>query len=162
MNRALAFAVPPFLAATSICASCANVDVHFRSDQIDSGLGYWQYGVGGRPWYSLHWNGDVVSVRDGFGNADIYTVTGSACPGLDDAKAELMREVASTVTAMIENQPPPAPEELLLDGPQHRLVYYPRGWPDRLELTGFEEVKLQPWIRSVKAVRMMLRNCRDS
>jgi hypothetical protein len=162
MNRAFTMVAPFLLAAMAFCGSCANVDVHFGADQISNGLGYWQYGVGNRPLYSFYWYGDTVSVRDGFGNADIYTIAASACAGLNEAKSQLLQDVEASVTAMVDSSPMPPPEEILADAPLHRLIYHPQDQQDRLELSAFEKIIPQPWIKSTKLVRKIIRDCRDS
>ena len=60
VGRAPGLRIRFFLASTALCATCANLDVHFAPDQISSGLGYWKYGVGSKPIYSLHWIGNTV------------------------------------------------------------------------------------------------------
>jgi len=162
VNRALELRIPSFLAATALCASCANVDVHFGPDQIPSGLGYWKYGVGSKPIYSLHWIDDTVSVSDGYGNADMFTIAASECAGLNKARVQLLRDVDASVTALVDGPHTPLPEEILADAPLHRLVYHPQGHSDRLELSGFEEVSLRPWIKSAEVLLKIVRNCRVS
>ena len=162
MIRALGMRILSFSAATVLCASCANVDVRFGPDQIDSGLGYWKYGVGSKPIYSLHWIGDTVSVNDGYGNADIFAITASECAGLNEAKAQLLRDVNGVVTALSAGPLTPMPDEILADAAFHRLVYHPQRHSESLELSGFEGVSLQPWIRSAENLRKVVRDCRDS
>lgn len=162
MNRALRLRISSFLAATAFCASCANLDVHFGPDQIASGLGYWKYGVGSKAIYSLHWIGDTVSVSDGYGNADIFTIAASECAGLNEARVQLLRDVEARVTALVDGPPAPLPEEILADAGSHRLVYHPQSHSDRLEISGFEDVSLQAWIKSAEALRKIVRDCRDS
>jgi len=162
MTRAIELGFSAFSAATVLCASCANVDVRFGPDQIDSGLGYWKYGVGSKPIYALHWIGDTVSVSDGYGNADIFAITASECAGLNEAKAQLLRDVNGVVTALIAGPPTPLPDEILADGAFHRLVYHPQSHSESLELSGSEDVSLQPWIKSAENLRKIIRGCRDS
>jgi hypothetical protein len=161
MNRTLGLGVPSFLAATVFCASCANLDVHFGPDQIESGLGYWKYGAGTKPIYSLHWIGDTVSVSDGYGNADIFTIAVSECAGIREARARLLRDVEGSVTALVAGPVTPPPEEILADAALHKLVYHPQAHSDSLELSGFEEISLQPWIRAAETLRKVVRDCRD-
>jgi hypothetical protein len=144
-----------------VCASCANLNVHFGPDQIDSGLGYWKYGVGSKPIYSLHWVGNTVSVSDGYGNPDIFTISVSECAGLSDARITLLRDVHAGITELVDSLPTPPPEEVIADAGLHRLVYDPEGYSDRLELSGVEGVPLQPWIKSAEALRKIVRGCRD-
>lgn len=162
MCSAFELRIPTFLAGIALCASCANVDVHFGSDQIPGGLGYWKYGVGRKPIYSLHWIGDTISVSDGYANADTFTIAASECTGLNEAKVQLLRDVAAGVTALVDSPPTPLPEEVLADAALHRLVYHPQGDSDRLELSGFEDVSLRPWIKSAGVLRKIVRKCRDS
>jgi hypothetical protein len=162
MARALGLRISSFSAATVLCASCANVDVRFGPDQIDSGLGYWKYGVGSKPIYSLHWIGDAVSVSDGYANAVIFTITASGCAGLNEARTQLLRELNGSVTALIAGPLTPLPDEILADAAFHRLVYHPQSHSESLELSGFENVSLQPWIKSAENLRQIVRECRDS
>ena len=162
MIRALGLRISSFSAATVLCASCANVDVRFGPDQIDSGLGYWKYGVGSKPIYSLHWIGDTVSVSDGYGNAVIFAITASECAGLNEAKSHPLRDVNGVVTALIAGQLTPMPDEILADAAFHRLAYHPQSHSESLELSGFEDVSPQPWIKSAENLRKMVRDCRDS
>jgi hypothetical protein len=162
MIRALGLRISSFSVAAALCASCANVDVRFGPDQIDSGLGYWKYGVGSKPIYSLHWVGDTVSVSDGYGNADIFAITASECAGLKEAKTQLLRDVNGVVTGLIAGPLTPMSDEILADAAFHRLAYHPQSHSESLELSGFEDVSLQPWIRSAENLRKMVRDCRDS
>ena len=162
MTRTFGLMISSIAAATVLCTSCANLDVHFGPDQIDSGLGYWKYGVGSKPIYTLHWIGDTISVSDGYGNADIFTITASECAGLNEARAQLLQDVNGTVAALIAGPPPPLPDEIIADAALHRLVYRPQSHSESLELSGFEDVLLQPWIKSAENVRRVVRECRDS
>lgn len=163
MSRTLILRISSLSAAAVLCASCANLDVRFGPDQIDSGLGYWKYGVGSKPIYSLHWIGDTVSVSDGYGNADIFTIVASECAGLNEARAQLLRDVNGSVTALIAAPAhTPLPDEILADAALHRLAYHPQGQSNSLEISGFEDVSLQPWIKSAETLRKIVRDCRDS
>ena len=159
--RSVAMTASIFLVAIGVCGSCANVDVHFGADEIDGGLGYWKYGVGGKPIYSFYLHGDTVSVRDGYGNSAIYTITASACAGLNDATAKLLHDVEEGIAALLNRSPVQPSTEVLADAPLHRLVYHPQGQPDRLEISGIEEIAPRPWIQSAQLVRKIIRECRD-
>jgi hypothetical protein len=162
MTRALELRFSAFSAAIVLCASCANVNVRFGPDQIDSGLGFWKYGVGSKPIYALHWIGDTISVSDGYGSADIFAITASECARVNEAKVQLLRDVNAVVTALIAGPPTPLPNEVLLDGAFYRLVYRPQSHSEGLELSGSEDVSLQPWIESAEKLRKIVRDCRDS
>jgi hypothetical protein len=162
MRHAIKTTIPAVIVAFMACASCANVDVRFGPDYIDRGLGYWKYGVGGKPMYSVHWLGDSVTVSDGYWNATTYTITASACAGLGEARIKLLREAQLSVAALLDGPPAPPPTEILADAARHRLVYHPQGQLERLELTGFEEITLRPWIESARAMRKVIDGCRDS
>jgi len=150
------------LFVVAACCSCANVDVHFGADAIDRGLGYWKYGVGGKPIYSFYLYGDTVSVRDGYASSATYTITSSACAGLNDATAKLLSDVEASIASLLNRMPVQPPTEVLADAPLHRLVYHPPGVPDRLEISGFEEIAPRPWIQSAQLVRKIIRECHDS
>ena len=158
---ALASRISSFSAAALLCASCANVDVRFGPDQIESGLGYWKYGVGSKPIYILHWIGDTVSVTDGYGSKDVFVITASECSGLHDARAQLLRDVNQAATQLIAGPFTPMPDEILADAALHRIVYHPQGHSESLELSGFEDLSPQPWIRSAGKLRKIVRDCRD-
>ena len=162
MNRSVTLTASLLLVAFAACSSCASVDVHFGADEIDSGLGYWKYGVGGKPIYSFHLDGDTVSVRDGFADSTTYTITVSACAGLNDATAKLLTDVEEATATLLNRSAVRPTTEVLADAPQHRLVYHPQGQPDRLQISGFEEIAPQPWIQSAQLVRKIIRECRDS
>jgi hypothetical protein len=162
MSRALGLRIPSILMAVATCASCANLNVRLGPDQIDIGLGYWKYGVGSRPIYSLHWVGNTVSVSDGYENADIFTIAVSECAGLDEARIKLLRDVHVAITELVDGVPTPPPEEVIADAGLHRLVYHPQAHSNHLELSGFDGVPLQPWIKSAEALRKIVRGCRDS
>jgi len=162
MKLARAMAIFPLIIAMAFCAACATVDSNLSPDENFSGIGYWKYGVGSRLWYSFHWYGDTILVRDGFGNADTYTIAASACIGLNEAMAQLLNDVKANVAAIVDSSPMPPPEEILIDAPQHRLVYHPQGQSDRLELSGFEEIVVQPWIKTAQVVRRIISGSRDS
>jgi hypothetical protein len=162
MRRAVTGTIPAVIAAFAACSSCANVAVRFGPDHIDRGLGYWKYGVGDKPIYAVHWLGDSVTVRDGYENAAAYTITASACAGLIDAQKKLLLDAEQSVAALLHGRSDPPPTEVLLDAAQHRLVYHPEGQLERLELSGFEEVTLRPWIESARAMRKIIDGCRDS
>ena len=72
------------------------------------------------------------------------------------------RDVEARVTALVDGPPAPLPEEILADAGSHRLVYHPQSHSDRLEISGFEHVLLQAWIKSAEALRKIVRDCRDS
>jgi hypothetical protein len=162
MNSSIATTASILLFSFAACSSCANVDVHFGADEIDGGLGYWKYGVGGKPIYSFHLQGDTVSVRDGYASAETYTITASACAGLNDATAKLLSDVEEGIAALLNRSPVQTSAEVLADAPLHRLVYRPQGQPDRLEISGFEEIAPRSWIQSAQLVRKLIRECRDS
>jgi hypothetical protein len=162
MARTLELRISALSVVAVLSASCANVNVRFGPDQIDSGLGYWKYGVGSKPIYSLHWIGDTVSVSDGYGNADIFAIAASDCAGLNEAKAQLLRDVNGVVTTLIAGPPTPLPDEILADAALHRLVYHPQSHTESIEPSGSENVSLQPWIKSAENLRKIVRGCRDS
>ena len=162
MASALGLRISSLSVMAVLCASCASVDVRFGPDQIDTGLGYWKYGVGNKPIYFLHWIGDTVSVSDGYGNSEIFTIAAADCAGLNEAKAQLLRDVNGVVTTLIAGPLTPLPDEILADAALHRLVYHPQSHSESIELSGFEDVSLQPWIRSAENLRNIVRDCRDS
>ena len=104
MRRAVTKCIPAVIAALAACSSCANVAVRFGPDHIDRGLGYWKYGVGDRPIYAVHWLGDSVTVRDGYENAAAYTITASACAGLNEARTKLLRDAEQSVAALLHGR----------------------------------------------------------
>jgi hypothetical protein len=161
MNRSVATSAAILLIAGAACSSCANVDVHFGADEIDGGLGYWKYGVGGKPIYSFYLQGDTFSVREGSADTATYTVTASACAGLNDATARLLSDVEDGIVSLLNRSTVQASTEILADAPRHRLVYQPVGQPDRVEISGFEEVAPQSWIQSAQRVRKIIRECAD-
>lgn len=162
MKPAIMARIPAFTFALTACASCANVAVRFGPDHIDNGLGYWKYGVGDRPVYSIHWLGDSVTVREGYEDATTYTITASECPGLSEARTKLLRDAEQSVAALLDGRPVPPPTDVLADAAQHRFVYHPEGQLERLELSGFEEITLRPWIESARAMRKIIDGCRGS
>jgi len=162
MRRAGTRTIPVVIAALVACASCANVDVRFGPDHIDRGLGYWKYGVGDKPLYSVHWLGDSVTVRDGYENSSAYTIAASACAGLNEARTQLLRDAEQSVAALLAGRSIPPPTEVLADAARHRLVYHPEGQLERLELSGFDEIKNRPWIESARSMRKIIDGCRDS
>jgi hypothetical protein len=162
MRRAVTRTIPAVIVALVACASCANVDVRFGPDHIDRGLGYWKYGVGDKPLYSVHWLGDNVTIRDGYGNSTAYTIAASACAGLNEARTKLLRDAERSVAALLDGLSVPLPTEMLADAARHRLVYHPEGQLERLELSGFEEVTNRPWIESARSMRKIIDGCRDT